>query len=113
MTTKTEDYNLSEAMSKCLDHNICVYPVYFTNDTKIDGHTYEGGHWFVRVENNGVKTTYKKPIGKGANLTTKKKSTNRRKKTDEPFTDWVKSIHQTWIYWAKLIDKQDGINKNN
>lgn len=82
-----QDYHISN----CLKHGVSVFPRFILKTTSIDGKKYEGGNWYVEVDNRGESTIYQKSIGK--------KRTLKSSDCEEP-------IRKTWKFWSESIDKE-------
>lgn len=84
-TDKTGEVNISvqDAISLCFKHKVFIYPVHYL------------GYWYVEVDINGKKNRFKKAIGKGGVLCSKKPVYDK--------INWIKAIEDTFVYYAKKL----------
>jgi len=89
--------------SICFKNGVFVYPIYFKNQTTIKDIVFDSNSWYIQVDNNGLKKTYPKKIGKGGVLTICPKGS---------YYNYEKAIKETYKFWREKIIKKisDGAN---
>lgn len=91
MSKKSKNLPNSE-LSFCLKHGISIYVVSGNTLSNIKddkgSRVYQDGFWYVQINNNGILTTYKKPLNE--------------KKTNS-FRQSGKEIEITINHWANKI----------